>query len=79
MKVQEESLKRKNQREGALLGEISLFEAKIQLKQNEIEALQKKMVLFETFKHKYDVKVKESEMLLSRVEELSHINGDLEE
>jgi hypothetical protein len=35
------------------------------------------MVLFETFKHKYDVKVKESEMLLHRVEELSLMNGDL--
>ena len=35
------------------------------------------MVLFETFKHKYDVKVKESEMLLHRVEELSQLNGDL--
>lgn len=37
------------------------------------------MVLFETFKHKYDVKVKESEMLLHRVEELSQLNGDLQD
>ena len=79
IKVQEESLKKKSQREEALLSEIGLFEAKIQLKQNEIEALSKKMVLFETFKHKYDVKVKESEMLLHRVEELSQMNGDLAE
>jgi hypothetical protein len=32
VKVQEETLKRKNQREEALLSELSLFEAKIQLK-----------------------------------------------
>jgi hypothetical protein len=79
VKVQEESLRKKNQREEQLLSEISLFEAKISLKQNEIEQLQKKMVLFETFKHKYDVKIKESEMLLHRVEELSQLNGDLQD
>lgn len=32
LKIQEESLKKKNQREEALMSEISLFEAKIQLK-----------------------------------------------
>lgn len=32
LKAQEESLKKKNQREDSLLSEISLFEAKIQLK-----------------------------------------------
>lgn len=37
------------------------------------------MMLFETFKHKYDVKIKESEMLLHRVEELSQLNGDLQD
>lgn len=37
------------------------------------------MVFYETFKHKFDVKKMESERLLTRVEELSHINGDLEE
>jgi hypothetical protein len=35
------------------------------------------MVLFETFKHKFDTKTKESEKLLTRVEELSIMNADL--
>ena len=37
------------------------------------------MVFYETFKHKFDVKKMESEMLLHRVEELSQLNGGLEE
>jgi hypothetical protein len=37
------------------------------------------MVLFETFKHKYDVKRREADTLLHRVEELSQLNGDLTE
>jgi hypothetical protein len=37
------------------------------------------MVFYETFKHKFDVKKMESERLLSRVEELSQLNGSLEE
>jgi hypothetical protein len=35
------------------------------------------MVLYETFKHKFDTKTKESERLLNRVEELSILNADL--
>lgn len=34
------------------------------------------MVFYETFKHKYDVKIKENNMLLQRVEELSTLNGE---
>jgi hypothetical protein len=41
------------------------------MKQLEIENLLQKMVFYETFKHKFDVKKMESERLLSRVEELS--------
>lgn len=37
------------------------------------------MVFYETFKHKFDVKKMESEKLLGRVEELSQVNGGLEE
>ncbi len=37
------------------------------------------MVFYETFKHKFDVKKLETERLLTRVEELSQINGSLED
>jgi hypothetical protein len=37
------------------------------------------MVFYETFKHKFDIKKLESEKLLTRVEELSQINGSLED
>lgn len=37
------------------------------------------MVFYETFKHKFDVKKLESERLLTRVEELSQINGSLDD
>jgi hypothetical protein len=33
--------------------------------------MKNKMILFETFRHKYEVKTKEAERLLQRVEELS--------
>lgn len=71
VKVQEESIKRKADRESKLLNEINIYESKVQMKQLEIESLQQKMVFFETFKHKFDVKKMESERLLTRVEELS--------
>lgn len=45
----------------------------------EIESLQQKMVFYETFKHKFDVKKMESEKLLTRLEELSQMNGGLED
>lgn len=35
------------------------------------------MVLYETFKHKFEVKKKETDRLLTRVEELSQLNGKL--
>ena len=37
------------------------------------------MVFYETFKHKFDVKKMEGERLLTRLEELSQVNGGLEE
>jgi hypothetical protein len=37
------------------------------------------MVFYETFKHKFDVKKMESSRLLSRLEELSQVNGGLED
>ena len=37
------------------------------------------MIFYEAFKHKFDVKKMESERLLTRVEELSQINGSLDE
>jgi predicted nuclease with TOPRIM domain len=37
------------------------------------------MVFYETFKHKFDVKKVETERLLTRVEELSQLNGGLED
>lgn len=37
------------------------------------------MVLYETFKHKFDMKNLETEELLERVEELSMVNGGLED
>lgn len=49
------------------------------MKQLEIENLHQKMIFYETFKHKFDVKKMETERLLHRVEELSHINGTLED
>jgi hypothetical protein len=45
----------------------------------EIENLQTKMVFYETFKHKFDVKKMESERLLNRLEELNQVNGGMEE
>jgi predicted nuclease with TOPRIM domain len=45
----------------------------------EIETLKSKMIFYETFKHKFDVKSMETERLLSRVEELSQVNGGLED
>lgn len=35
------------------------------------------MILFETYKYKYDIKEKEITLLMVRVDELSKINGDL--
>ena len=79
LKAQEESLKKKCDRENKLINELTIFENKIQMKQLEIENLQSKMVFYETFKHKFDVKKMESERLLGRVEELSQVNGGLED
>lgn len=53
------------------MNELNIYESKVHLKQLEIENLNSKMVFYETFKHKFDVKKMESERLLSRVEELS--------
>lgn len=49
------------------------------MKQMEIENLRGKMIFYETFKHKFDAKKMETERLLGRVEELSLMNGSLEE
>ena len=37
------------------------------------------MILYETFKHKYDMKKLETEELLEKVQEISMVNGGLEE
>lgn len=37
------------------------------------------MIYYETLKHKFDVKKVESETLLTKVEELSQLNGGLED
>jgi septal ring factor EnvC (AmiA/AmiB activator) len=37
------------------------------------------MVFYETFKHKFEVKKMESSKLLTRLEELSQVNGGLED
>lgn len=37
------------------------------------------MLLYETFKHKFDVKQMENDLLLTRVEELSQMTGSLED
>lgn len=79
VRVQEETIKKKNEREQALISELNIYESKVQLKQLEIENLHSKMVFYETFKHKFDVKKLETERLLTRVEELSQINGSLED
>ena len=77
VRSQEESLKKKSEKEYALINELQIYQNRIQQKEDEIETLNGKMVMFETFKHKYYVKQQEAEMLLQRVEELSHLNGDL--
>ena len=41
--------------------------------------MDRKMVSFETFKHKYDIKNKEVKLLMSRVDDLSNMNGELQE
>ncbi|CDW81842.1 UNKNOWN [Stylonychia lemnae] len=79
LKTLEETLKKKNERENSLLNEINIYESKVQMKQMEVEAMQQKMILFETFKHKFEVKKKEADRLLTRVEELSQMKGNLEE
>jgi hypothetical protein len=53
------------------MGELDIYNSKVQMKQSEIQQLNNKLVLFETFRHKYDVKIKEADSLLLRVEELS--------
>jgi len=65
------TLQRKNERESALLGELSIQERRAASKQAEVDSLQRKMVFYETFKHKFDTKKRESEKLLQRVEALS--------
>ncbi len=60
-----------------LVTDLGIFQSELSQKQQEVEKLSKKLVMFETFKHKYDVKVRETERLLHRVEELSKVNGDL--
>jgi chromosome segregation ATPase len=77
VKAQEETLKRKSQREDVLLSELDIYDSKVQSKELEIEHLHTKLVQFETFRHKFEVKKKEADMLLSRVEELSQLNGSL--
>jgi len=62
-----------------LVNELSIYESKVQLKQIEIENLHEKMIFYETFKHKFNIKKNETDRLLSRVEELSQINGGLED
>lgn len=62
-----------------MMNELNIYESKVQMKQLEIENLQSKMVFYETFKHKFDVKKMESERLLNRLEELSQVNGGLED
>ena len=37
------------------------------------------MVFYETFRHKFESKKLETDRLLHRVEELSHVNGSLED
>mmetsp|Transcript_17824 Transcript_17824/g.17055 ORF Transcript_17824/g.17055 Transcript_17824/m.17055 type:complete len:216 (+) Transcript_17824:360-1007(+) len=54
------------------------MEHRMEMKDLEIGKLTQKMVMFETIKHKNEVKNKEVERLLQRVEELSLINGDLQ-
>ena len=39
--------------------------------------MDRKMISFETFKHKYDIKNKEVHLLMTRVDELSNTNGEL--
>lgn len=56
-----------------------MYENKVQMKQMEIENLRSKMIFYETFKHKFDAKKMETERLLGRVEELSLMNGSLED
>ena len=41
--------------------------------------MDRKMISFETFKHKYDIKNKEVSLLMSRVDDLSKCNGELQE
>ena len=77
VKAQEDSLRKKNQREDELLRKIQIYEADMELKKSKIEEMNSKMVYYETFKHKFDTKTKESQMLLQGVEELSYLNGDL--
>ena len=71
IKVQEETIVKKNSREQNLINELNVYESKVQMKQMEIENLHEKMVFYETFQHKFEIKKMEAERLLSRVEELS--------
>ena len=58
--------------------ELSLQKETIQAKINDIELLRQKMVMFEAFKYKFEIKEKEASFLLIWVEELSKLNGDLQ-
>lgn len=40
------------------------MEIRLNSKEDEVKNLNKKMVLFETYKHKYDIKEKETNILL---------------
>lgn len=44
-----------------------------------IDQMDRKMINFETFKHKYDIKSKEVRLLMERVDILSSTNGELQE
>ena len=53
VKAQEDSLRKKNHREDELLKKIQMYEANMELKQQQIDAMNSKMVYYETFKHKF--------------------------
>jgi hypothetical protein len=76
---QEQTIKRKVDREQELASDLTYQDQLLNAKKSEVEDLKNKMVVFETIKHKYETKSMEANRLLKRMTELSHMNSDLQE
>ena len=79
IKSQEDILRKKGEREETLMGEIKNLESRLNNKNSEIKNLQSRLVLFQTFKHKFETKSMEAIKLMQRIEELATLNGDMQD